>query len=176
MRRTALAVGVLFLSATACNFDSAKSSSGTASSTISSDPSRPDQGEALMQTSRDWAKIVASGDVEGILSYWTDDAILLQPDQRALIGKAAIRQMVEGSMKNPSFSITWGPESAVISKGGDMGYLVEHNRITFADPTGKMRTRFGKSVTIWRKDASGAWKCVVDTWNSSPTENVFPEV
>ncbi|HMI48388.1 MAG TPA: DUF4440 domain-containing protein, partial [Gemmatimonadaceae bacterium] len=126
--------------------------------------------------SRDWAKAAAGGDVEKILSYWSDDAIVLQPDQRALIGKAAIRQMVEGSMKIPKFTITWGPESGVISKSGDMGYLVEHNRITFADSTGKVHTQFGKAVTIWRKDASGAWKCVVDTWNGSPAENVYPAV
>ena len=176
MRRTALAVGVLFLSATACNFDSTKSASATASSTISSDPSKPDQGEALMQTSRDWAKVAATGDVERTLSYWADDAIVLEPDQHAHIGKAAIRQMVQASMKIPKFTITWSPESAVISKGGEIGYLIEHNRVTFADSTGKVHTQFGKGVTIWRKDASGAWKCVVDTWNNSPTENVFPAV
>ena len=175
MRRIALAVGVLCLSASACNFDSTKSSSGTASSTISGDAGQAEL-EVLMQTSRDWAKAAASGDVERILSYWTDDAVVLEPDQRALIGKAAIRQQVEGAMKLPKFSITWSPESGVVSKNGDMGYLVEHNRVTFADSTGKVHTRFGKVVTIWRKDANGAWKCVVDTWNPSPTENVYPAV
>jgi ketosteroid isomerase-like protein len=174
VQRTVLAVGVLFLSATACNFDSTKSASGTASSTISGDTGQTDQIEALMQTSRDWAKVAATGDVERILTYWADDAIVLEPDQPAHIGKAAIRQMVQASMKIPKFSITWSPESGVISKGGDMGYLIEHNRVTFADSTGKVQTQFGKGVTIWRKDASGAWKCVVDTWNNSPTANVFP--
>lgn len=171
MRRTTLAVGVLLLCAPACNFDSAKSSSGTASST----PSNREI-DALMQTSRDWAKAAASGDVERILSYWADDAVVLEPDQRAHFGKAGIRQMVEASMKIPKFSITWGPESAVISKSGDMGYVIEHNRVSFADSTGKIQTQFGKAVTIWRKDASGAWKCVVDIWNGSPTVNVYPAV
>jgi ketosteroid isomerase-like protein len=129
-----------------------------------------------MQTSRDWAKAAASMDVERILSYWADDAIVLEPDQHALIGKAAIRQMVQDRMKAPKFTITWSPESAVISKGGDMGYLVEHNRVTFADSTGKVHTQFGKVVTIWRKEPNGAWKCVVDTWNANSTENVYPAV
>ena len=155
MRRTTLAVGVLLLCAPACNFDSAKSSSGTASST----PSNREI-DALMQTSRDWAKAAASGDVERILSYWADDAVVLEPDQRAHFGKAGIRQMVEASMKIPKF----------------MGYVIEHNRVSFADSTGKIQTQFGKAVTIWRKDASGAWKCVVDIWNGSPTVNVHPAV
>jgi ketosteroid isomerase-like protein len=84
--------------------------------------------------------------------------------------------MIQTSMKIPKFTITWSPESGVISKAGDMGYLIEHNRVTFADSAGKVHTQFGKGVTIWRKDASGAWKCVVDTWNKSPSQNVYPAV
>jgi ketosteroid isomerase-like protein len=168
MKRTVIAAGVLLLSATACNFDSRKSVSGTASST----PSGAETG-ALMQTSREFAKAAASGNIERTLSYWADDAVVLEPDQPAYIGKAAIRQMVQTSMKIPKFSITWVPESGVISRSGDIGYLIEHNRVTFADSTGKVHTQFGKGVTIWRKDASGAWKCVVDIWNVGPTENVL---
>ena len=168
MQRTVLVAGVLLLSANACNFDSRKSGSGTASSTASGVETG-----ALMQTSRDWAKAAENRDIERTLSYWADDAIVLEPDQPAYIGKAAIRQMVQTSMKIPKFSITWAPESGVISKSGDIGYLVEHNRVTFADSTGKVHTQFGKAVTVWRKDATGAWKCVVDIWNGGPTENVL---
>ncbi len=164
------------MSATACNFNSPKSSSGVASSTVASDQSQADQLSTLMKTSREWAKAAGSRDIERILSYWADDAIVLEPDQHALFGKAAIRGMVEASMKIPKFSVTWGPETGVISKDGTMGYLIEHNRITVADSTGKVHTQFGKAVTIWRKDANGAWKCVVDTWNGSPSSNVYPAV
>jgi ketosteroid isomerase-like protein len=168
VRRIAIVIAVLCLSATACNFDSKKSASATASSTTSGA-----EIGALMQTSRDWAKAAENRDIERTLSYWADDAIVLEPDQPAYIGKMAIRQMVQTSMKIPKFSITWAPESGVISKSGDIGYLIEHNRVTFADSTGKVHTQFAKTVTIWRKDATGAWKCVVDIWNVGPTENVL---
>ena len=29
-----------------------------------------------------------------------------------------------------------------------MGYLIEHNRVTMADSTGKVHTQYGKGVTI----------------------------
>jgi ketosteroid isomerase-like protein len=29
-------------------------------------------------------------------------------------------------------------------------------------------TETGRGITVWRRDASGAWKCVYDTWNSGP--------
>lgn len=97
----------------------------------------------------------------------------MAPDQPVVEGKAALRQFVLGMQKIPGFTITWEPERAVISSSGDMGYLIERNRVTMADANGKVTTQFGKSVTVWRKDASGAWKCVVDTWNNNPTERVF---
>ena len=132
-----------------------------------------DDAAALMQTSREWAKAAAGGDVDVILSYWADDAVVMAPDEPVVDGKAALRAMVLGMQKIPGFSITWEPERAVISKSGDIGYLIERNRVTFTGPDGAVKTQFGKAVTIWRKDASGAWKCVVDAWNNNPTERVF---
>lgn len=165
----ALALAAVVVANAGCNFGS--TSSGTASSTSAGSG---DEAAALMQASRDWAKAAASGDVERIVSYWADDAIVLEPEQPALVGKAAIRGIVERSMKIPKFSITWEPERGVVSQAGDMGYLIEHNRVTFADSTGKTHTVFGKAVTIWKKDANGNWKCVVDIWNGGPTEKVLP--
>ena len=166
---TALVLSAVVAANVGC--DSRSASFGTASSTASGSA---DDAAALMQASRDWAKAAASRDVERIVSYWADDAIMFEPDMPALVGKPAIRSMVERGMKDPKFSITWEPERAVISQGGDMGYLIEHNRITFADSTGKVHTVLGKGVTIWKKDANGNWKNVVDIFNGSPTERALP--
>ena len=61
-----------------------------------------------------------------------------------------------------------------MSTGGDVGYMVERNRITFRDASGELKTQYGKAVTVWRKQVDGAWKCVIDTWNTSPVERVLP--
>jgi ketosteroid isomerase-like protein len=127
---------------------------------------------ALMQASREWAATGATGDMDRILSYWSDDAIVLPPDQPAVVGKEAIRAFVRQSLDIPGFSITWEPEQATIS--GDLGYLIERNTVTFADSTGTVHTQHGKAVTIWRKNSAGEWKCVVDTWNNVPAHPVLP--
>jgi len=136
-------------------------------------PDRQAEQQALMQTSREWAKAAASGDAERTVPYWADDAVVLAPDQPAMVGKAAIRDFINQTRTIPQFSITWEPEQATVAASGDFGYLVEHNRVTFADSTGALHTQYGKAVTVWRKDASGAWKCVIDTWNNNPTERVL---
>jgi ketosteroid isomerase-like protein len=127
----------------------------------------------LMQVSRQWAQAVAGGDLERILSFWADDAIVLAPDQPAIVGKDAIREFVRASQAIPGFSLTWEPERASVSSGADVGYLVERNRFTFTDADGVMRTQYGKAVTVWRKDPADAWKCVIDTWNNNPQEAVL---
>ena len=129
---------------------------------------------ALMQTSRDWARTAASGDLERTLSFWSDDAIVMPPGQAAVVGKAAIRDFLRQMSAIPGFSISWEPEHASVANQGDVGYMVERSRITFTEATGGARAQFGKAVTVWRKDSTGAWKCVVDTWNDNPTERVLP--
>ena len=120
------------------------------------------EGEKLMQLSREWSKSASSRDVEKVLNYWADDAIVISGGQPILKGKKEIRQMVEGSFKTPGFHIMWEPESAEISKSGDLGYLIEHDDMMMNDSTGKPITQHYNSVTVWKKQADGSWKNVVD--------------
>ncbi|HMI77380.1 MAG TPA: DUF4440 domain-containing protein [Ferruginibacter sp.] len=121
------------------------------------------EGEKLMQTSREWSKLAAAGDVEKTLSYWTEDAVLYDVSHPTFKGKAAIRKMVEESMKIPGFKISWEPKEAIISKSGDMGYLHEESVINLADSTGKTITMHFNGVSIWKKQEDGSWKNVVES-------------
>lgn len=123
--------------------------------------------ETLMQASRDWSKAAEARDVEKTLTFWSDDAIVISAGQPELKGKQAIRGMVEGSIKDPNFKISWEPISAEISKSGDMGYLIENSKITMADSTGKSVIQNFKTVTIWKKQEDGSWKNVVDVMSPS---------
>ncbi len=64
---------------------------------------------ALMQVSREWAQAAASGDLERIVSYWADDAIVMPPDLPAVVGKSAIRYSVRAGQAVPGFRVTWEP-------------------------------------------------------------------
>jgi ketosteroid isomerase-like protein len=121
------------------------------------------------------SRFAVRGDLERTLSFWSADAIVMPPGQPAVVGKAAIREFLQQTSAIPGFSITWVPEQATVANDADLGFMVERNRVTFADATGAIREQFGKAVTVWRKDSMGTWKCVVDTWNENPTEGVLPE-
>jgi ketosteroid isomerase-like protein len=75
----------------------------------------------LLQRDAEWAEISAKGqDVEGILSFWTDDAIVYPPGMPALSGKAALRSYVEGALASPGFHITWSSSDAILSPDGQL--------------------------------------------------------
>ena len=122
----------------------------------------------LLRTDKEWAAAVASRDVDKIVSYWTDDAIVLAPGAPALVGKQAIREFVAQSLQLPGFSIGWEANQAVVSAAGDMAYTVGTNRVTMPDANGTPVTTLGKAVTVWRKEPNGTWRCVVDIWNADP--------
>ena len=133
--------------------------------TFSCQPKKVDtkeESEKLMQASRDWSAAAASKDIEKTLSYWTEDAILYSAGDPELKGKKAIREMVETSMKNPDFNISWEPVSAEVSESGDMGYLLEKSKIVMKDSIGNEKIMTFKGVTIWKKQKDGSWKNAID--------------
>ncbi len=130
------------------------------------------EAEKLMELSKDWAKSVQDRDVEKMLSYWADDAILMSENEAAVIGIDSLTAMVERSMKIPGFNINWNPQEAYVSKGGDLGYVIIKNYMTMPiDTLGNTRTVFNKGVEIWKKQTDGSWKNVVDISNRDPSIN-----
>ncbi|HEY5551070.1 MAG TPA: DUF4440 domain-containing protein [Opitutaceae bacterium] len=126
------------------------------------------EGEALKQLSRDWSARTATGDLQAILSGWADDAVMMPPGSAPIEGKAAIQGYVEAAMRLPGFKISWEPQTVHVARSGDLAYMIESNVTTVDDANGKPVTTHGKVVTIWRKDAGGQWKNVVDMWNDAP--------
>src|SRR3546814_12851628 len=49
-----------------------------------------------------------------------------------------------------------------------MGYTTAESTITFPGSDGQPVTGTGRGVAVWRRDPSGAWKCVYDAWNHGP--------
>jgi len=129
------------------------------------------EGEKIMQLSKEWSQAATSKDIEKTLSYWADDAFMMEGGQAPLQGKQAIRQMVEESFKIPGFSISWEPQTVEVSDNGDMAYMIENSKVSFNDSTGKTITIKNRAVSIWRKQTDGTWKNAVDISTADPSQN-----
>src|SRR5262245_23374363 len=127
------------------------------------------EGQALMELSREWSAKVATAPVDDWIDFWAEDAVMMPPGLPPVRGRVAIRQYVEAAGKLPGFQIRWEPESVCVSQSGDLAYMIERNVMSVNDSHGKPVTTYGKVVTVWRKDAEGSWRNVVDMWNEAPS-------
>ncbi len=123
----------------------------------------------LAQRDADWSSASFDGkDIEKIVSYWSDDAHVLQPGLPPIEGKTAIRAFVTASLKIPGFKIHWVSDKPVLSPDGKMAYLLSNVETTAPSTKGTLESTHGRSVTVWRRDGDGIWRCVVDISNDAP--------
>ena len=121
---------------------------------------------AIRKTDADWVKAAQTKKVEDWVAFYSDDAVVLAPNDKAAVGKESIRKPVGEMLATPGLSISWQPTKVEVAKSGDLGYLYGTYETTATGPDGKPITDKGKMVEIWKKQADGSWKCIVDTWSS----------
>jgi ketosteroid isomerase-like protein len=123
----------------------------------------------LLRRDAEWAVAASEGrDIERVLSYWTEDAVVFPPGLPAVVGKVALREYVLSSMQISGFKITWTSTDVTFSPDGNLAYLFSRNAVSMDAPDGTPTTTEDRAVTIWRRESDGEWRCAVDIWNAEP--------
>jgi uncharacterized protein (TIGR02246 family) len=121
--------------------------------------------DAIKKLSDEYGAMVTSGDTEGFLNLFTDDAILMPPNQKMIIGKEGIRAMVQALFKTTKeidlIEITTPSEIRVF---GDWAFDLG---ITTFKSKGKPLEETNKYIRIWQKLADGSWKLARVIFNSN---------
>jgi ketosteroid isomerase-like protein len=127
------------------------------------------EGEKLLHRDAEWADLATAGkDVEKVVSYWTEDAVLIFPGQPVLEGKPAIRAYVTGSFNTPGFKIHWVSQRPVFSPDGKFAYMRGTDELTLPAPNGGNVTVHLRGISVWRLDPDKQWRCVLDISNEEP--------
>jgi uncharacterized protein (TIGR02246 family) len=125
---------------------------------------------AIEQTLRNldaqWSSAASAKDVDKVVSFYSDDAIVLPANAPIATTKDAIRSLWSGLLTSPGMAINWKTTKVEVSKSGDMAYASGTYELTMNDPSGKPVNDRGKYLVVWEKQADGKWKCGADTWNS----------
>ncbi len=132
---------------------------------------RPADEAAIRLADSYWVKAAESKQVDAWMAFYSDDAVVLPPNEKIATDKASIRKSVGELLGLPSLSLSWQPTNVEVARSGDIAYLYGAYVLTAKDAAGKPINDHGKNVEIWKKQADGKWKCIVDTWNSD-----FPAV
>jgi uncharacterized protein (TIGR02246 family) len=120
---------------------------------------------AIRALDAQWEKAAAARDVDGTVSYYSDDASLLAPNAPIAGSKQAIRA-AWASLLGPDVSLSWQANKVEVSRSSDLAYIVGVYQLAMKDPHGKPATDQGKFVEVWKKQADGKWKVVADIFNS----------
>jgi ketosteroid isomerase-like protein len=113
-----------------------------------------------------WLKALAGRDTTAAVAAVEATGSLLAPNSPMATGPAAIRKAFEEFYSLPGMTLTWEAVTVGAARSGEVGYSSGPYTLTFTGPKGKPLTDHGKYVTVWRKQADGTWKVVLDTWNS----------
>ena len=123
--------------------------------------------EALLQADQAWSQMAEAQDWEGFFAGFADNAVMLAPNAPIAEGREGIHKFLDALINAPGFSVKWTPTHAFIAESGELGYTFGTDVMTMDGPDGKLVTENGKYATVWRKDAEGSWKVVLDMFNTS---------
>jgi ketosteroid isomerase-like protein len=70
----------------------------------------------------------------------------------------------------PGVSLRFQSTKIEVARMGDLGYAAGVYQWRSKDAKGKDYHEAGKYCELWKKQANGNWKCIVDIWNADPAE------
>jgi ketosteroid isomerase-like protein len=117
---------------------------------------------ALADTERAFSRLSRQqGMRTAFLAYLADDAVIFRP------GPVPGRAFVE-ARPSPAIELTWRPVYVEVAASGDLGYTTGPYEVRSTDPAKSAEIDRGYYVTMWRKQADGAWKVAVDIGVETP--------
>ena len=117
---------------------------------------------AIMKADADFNQAVADRNVNRFLSFIAEGATFNGGTPGEIRGRDAIAKDWAPFFEPSGPRLTWKPTKAEVLGAGDLGYSVGASE--FRTTAGTQTTvRRGNYLTVWRKQADGAWRVVYDT-------------
>ena len=108
-----------------------------------------------------------SKDLERAVSFYANDAVVMNPNAAALKGKDQIRASMKQEFEDQTSVGQYQITAVDVADSGELGYTAGTYMFTSTDPaTRKLVTDRGKWLTVRKKQPDGTWKIVRDVYNS----------
>jgi len=122
--------------------------------------------KVLVKLDDEWSAAAAKKDVDLVLSFYAEDAMVYPPNEPVAIGREAARKTWAAFLTDPTSSISWKTTHAEVSASGELGFTAGTYEDSFKGADGKLVTEKGKYVCVWKKGKDGKWKAIHDIWNT----------
>jgi len=120
---------------------------------------------AIVAADERYEQAIADRDAETLIGFYATNAKAYPPGAPAATGTAELRTLVEELLSMPDFEANVLSRTATVSSGGDLGYTEDVIELTMTGPDGTPMSETIRDVHVWRKEADGSWKIVIDIWS-----------
>lgn len=122
--------------------------------------------QTITQVREQEIALFSAGNIDNVLAVFTDDLVLMPPNEPVLVGKDAARSWLQEMYRQFKIEGTYTSVSD-LTVAGDWAF----ERMAFTlklTPTGGGAAveDVGKGFHIYRRQGDGAWKIAQDIWNS----------
>jgi ketosteroid isomerase-like protein len=121
---------------------------------------------AVRKADSDWTTAAQSKQVDAWVAFYSDDAVVLPPNDKPATSKDSIRKTVGDLLALPGLSVNWQATKVEVARSSDIAYTHGTYDLTTNNAKGKPMKDHGKYVEVWKKQPDGNWKCAVDMWSS----------
>ena len=125
---------------------------------------------AITAVSKARADAFNQGNAAGIAVHFTDDALLMAPDQPTLKGKAAVQAYYQHIFDEYETRLKSYYEEVKVS--GQIGYGRGFAEVALIPKRGgQTLMSTAKYINIMKREADGTWKTTHDIWNGNEVTN-----
>ena len=128
--------------------------------------SLPEEKLKMIEADKAFSKLsVEKGMKMAFLEYIDSNGVLLKSNRFPVVGADAVDYLIQ--QNDSGYTLQWKPDYGAISQSGDLGYTYGLYALKIK---GKDTTLYGTYVSIWKKQADGKWKFVLDSGNDGVGE------
>ncbi|GAC1433514.1 MAG: hypothetical protein NVSMB68_06010 [Thermoanaerobaculia bacterium] len=138
----------------------------TACASTSSDVQSGDADRAIMKSNERFSSAIRSGNVDRLMDFYSDSAVLMPPNEAALSGRAAVRQYWAGFL-GAFNNIDLRLASDDVSQSCDLAVERGHYDLTMTPAAGGASVHDSGKYVVVRRRLNGQWKAVTDMYSSN---------
>lgn len=110
-----------------------------------------------------WNNDIKTKDPAKWAGYYAEDAVLMVPGMKPVLGKTAIAEALKQFTADPNLSLSFSANHVEVARSGDLAVTQGTYTMTMTDPVSKNKmTDTGTYETTFKKQADGSWKAVFD--------------
>lgn len=121
---------------------------------------------AIRNEANAWFKAIADKDLDKTLSFYAPDARYLSAGRPPAVTPEARRKLWVEDFATPGFSSDEATTRIEVAHSQDLAYQEGTYASNEQDASGKAIRLTGKFVVVWKKQADGQWRAIIDIDNA----------